>query len=821
MMDKVRYAKVRDLFLEAEDLPRDEQAAFVDGKCDGDRELADEVMSLLAEHDAGSAQREGERQVDVQAVLSQQSSDEGDAPGSDLSLQRSAPSDAAKDQNRSLIPDVSATMINAQRTHASPRSSIEGEVASTWKATTPKPDTILWAEQSRKARRINSGWLLAAAIFPTMLVGWLTYRTVRSLVDDNLRSVVSGIADGLQLTTRRYLDGDVALVESWAREGRVRGAILHLEGLARVDDPKPALKAAPEADVIMRELKLMSGKEDIKFVVWDRRGIVLASWLPDRADVGNSIVEDQANGLARVFRGQSIVFGPARLIKNTEGFQPETDLTVMAPIVPVFSESGQVVAALLVRGIGMFKSFDGVFRESALSTDVDVYCVDSDGVMVTDAPAAIGRANENRLDVDDKNVAGVLRVTDPGEEITDENRETIERSFLPLTHAATRVVRGKNGEQLEPYRNYAGEEVVGAWRWMERWKLGIVVEKAADEAFAPTRAVRLGFLALGGLLAMTALTAAAGIARRSARRQAMLHPLSRYEVLGELGSGGMGVVYKAKHRQLGRDAALKILRADRRQKEDRLRFDREARLAASLASPHCVKVYDYGNSPNGESFCVMEYLNGLTLYEVVARSGHQSVGRSLFVLRQICDAMGEAHANGLLHRDLKPQNVMLSHDAAAGDWAVVFDFGLAKPVEANADMFSTSEKIWSGTPMYMAPERFREPQLVDPRSDIYAIGCIAYFLISGHPPFAECDPESMFALILNDNPIRMSTHRGEHVPEEIVAFVRKCMAKKLENRFQTIREVADAIDQLRVFHSWTSENADMWWQIHGQGRAND
>ena len=109
-------------------------------------------------------------------------------------------------------------------------------------------------------------------------------------------------------------------------------------------------------------------------------------------------------------------------------------------------------------------------------------------------------------------------------------------------------------------------------------------------------------------------------------------------------------------------------------------------------------------------------------------------------LRQICDSLGEAHQLGLVHRDVKPQNVMLSHDPSVGDWAVVFDFGLAKPLEPDAGAYQTAETIWAGTPMYMAPERYREPNKIDPRSDIYSIGCILYFLLSGRPPFIECDP---------------------------------------------------------------------------------
>ncbi|MCG8650764.1 MAG: serine/threonine protein kinase, partial [Pirellulales bacterium] len=361
----------------------------------------------------------------------------------------------------------------------------------------------------------------------------------------------------------------------------------------------------------------------------------------------------------------------------------------------------------------------------------------------------------------------------------------------------------------------AGQAVVGAWRWNPTWRVGVVLERNAATAFAPARIVLFSFWLLGTLLCVTAFGAATKIARQSTREHAAVHPLSRYELIEELGSGGMGVVFRARHRQLGRETALKLLQGNRHNKEDRLRFDREAKLAASLSNPHSVTIYDYGRVDEGEAFCVMEFLHGLTLNEVVARSEYQPFGRVLFVLSQICDALAEAHGLNLLHRDIKPQNVMLSLDASVGDWAVVFDFGLAKPLEPHADIYQTSEAIWAGTPMYMAPERFREPAIMDPRSDIYSVGCVAYFLLSGRPPFVECEPESLFALIISQQPLSITTHRNQPVPTEIEELVMRCMAKDPDERFGSINDLSKAINKLRPQYSWTVEDARDWWEKYG------
>jgi eukaryotic-like serine/threonine-protein kinase len=216
----------------------------------------------------------------------------------------------------------------------------------------------------------------------------------------------------------------------------------------------------------------------------------------------------------------------------------------------------------------------------------------------------------------------------------------------------------------------------------------------------------------------------------------------------------------------------------------------------------------------------MEYLRGLTIYEVVTRDGPQPIGRVLSVLRQICDALIEAHAKELCHRDIKPHNIMLAPDAAAGDWAVVFDYGLAKPLRPDKGVFQTAETLWAGTPMYMAPERFRQPGEMDPRSDIYSTGAVAYFMLAGRPPFLESDPESLFALILSEEPIRISLHRGTELPPEIDQLVHRMMAKDVADRFESMVQLATEIDRLRVDYPWTFEESNQWWKVHGDDETD-
>lgn len=812
-MDAARYARVRELFLAAEELPPDQQADFLRIQTGQDQSLFDDVRSLLEEHDPESARLEGERAAPVLPppgaqlpVNRRRTGAKKDVADKTTRRGESKSSSLATQQNRRRGSEI--TQHGAQRTHASPRHGDSESPKSS--ATSP-----LWAKRTRESRRSNSRWLWLAALLPTALIGIWTFFQVQSTIKASVRNELAGVADSVSLATRRFLDDRAQLVESWSRQPSVRKAIEELVEAAKKDDSPEALGKLNESAIIKSQLQSLSGHEDVKFVIWNDSYITVASWRDDRADIGTPVHHTGAANLNRVMRGETVLYGPQRMSETDVA--PEKvndDRPVMAIIVPIRNDDNKIVASMAVRGFGLFDDFNQMFAESAAG-GLDAYAVDQRGTMLSESQNAIRLAEIGALDVKPEMIAAGLRVADPGMPLTTENVQDVQRQIRPLTISVADATTGTDDVRIEEYNNYAGKPVVGAWRWNKDWQIGVVIERDAAIAFAPTRIVRFSFLLLGSVLSITAFAAAAKIASRSAKDHAAVHPLSRYELTGELGSGGMGVVYRARHRQLGRETALKVLRGDRHNKEDRLRFDREARLAASLSSPHSVMIYDYGRSEEGEAFCVMEFLHGLTLNEVVARGGHLPFGRVLFILSQVCDALSEAHGLNLLHRDIKPQNVMLSLDASVGDWAVVFDYGLAKPLQPDAGVYQTSETVWAGTPMYMAPERFREPSVMDPRSDIYSVGCVAYYLLSGRPPFIECDPESLFALIITQQPIGIATHRDGPVPPEINELVMRCMAKAADDRFESIAALSQLIDQLRTQYPWSVEEARDWWRKHG------
>src|SRR4029077_19230825 len=193
------------------------------------------------------------------------------------------------------------------------------------------------------------------------------------------------------------------------------------------------------------------------------------------------------------------------------------------------------------------------------------------------------------------------------------------------------------------------------------------------------------------------------------------------------------VVYRARHALMRRDTAVKLLLPDRADEAAIERFEREVCLTCQLTHPNTIQVYDYGHTPEGVFYYAMEFLRGLNLHQLVARFGPQPEGRTIHLLAQVCDSLSEAHAAGLVHRDIKPANVFLCERGGVPDAVKVLDFGLVREYSGpkSADMHLTGEKGFVGTPWFMAPEAIKDSTKSDPRSDIYSLGALGYFLLTG------------------------------------------------------------------------------------------
>jgi len=299
--------------------------------------------------------------------------------------------------------------------------------------------------------------------------------------------------------------------------------------------------------------------------------------------------------------------------------------------------------------------------------------------------------------------------------------------------------------------------------------------------------------------------------------------MGSYQLGDLLGKGGMGEVYRATHRMLARPAAIKLIRpemiGDPNGPAGELavkRFRREAQAAANLRSPHTVELYDFGVTTDETLYFVMELLDGMTLDTLVSTHGPLPANRVIHILRQVCASLQEAHAAGLVHRDIKPANIHIGRLGLSHDFVKVLDFGLVKSVKSvpHEASLATGIGLTPGTPDYMAPEMILGEN-IDSRVDIYAVGCVAYYLLSGKVCFESANVVHVIARHLNEAPLAPSQRAGFPIPPALEQLVLACLAKRPEQRPQSAAELSGALAAIDV-EPWGEEQAAEWWKT----RAN-
>jgi serine/threonine-protein kinase len=308
------------------------------------------------------------------------------------------------------------------------------------------------------------------------------------------------------------------------------------------------------------------------------------------------------------------------------------------------------------------------------------------------------------------------------------------------------------------------------------------------------------------------------------REIARARRLGAYDLVERIGAGGMGEVWRANHRLLARPAAIKLVRAEiiggagERKALALARFEREAKVTAALESPHTVELYDFGVAEDGTLYYVMELLCGLDLALMVERFGPLPPERVVYLLIQICDSLEEAHRAGLVHRDIKPANVFVSRRAEHFDWIKVLDFGLVRPRDRAARnekaLVTTAAGQITGTPAFLAPEAALGEHELDGRADIYALGCVAYFALTGALLFEADSPMAMAVQQVTARPKSPSVRLGKALPKELEDAVLACLAKEPRDRPASAKDLAARLRAIRFDEPWTEERAAHFWHEH-------
>ena len=326
---------------------------------------------------------------------------------------------------------------------------------------------------------------------------------------------------------------------------------------------------------------------------------------------------------------------------------------------------------------------------------------------------------------------------------------------------------------------------------------------------------------LWSILGTTLATIISRVTYGLRRQVAEANELGQYILEERIGGGGMGEVWRARHRLLIRPAAIKLIRPQMFGDPQLLlrRFEREARATAALRSPHTVQLFDFGATEDGRLYYVMELLDGLDLDTLVRQYGPLPAERAVHLLRQVCSSLQDAHVNGLVHRDVKPANVVVSRAGTTFDFAKVLDFGLVKldatRINAGADAVNLSaEESTSGTPAFMAPEVVLGVVDTDHRVDLYALGCVAYWLLSGRLVFEANTAVEMMYHHAHTPPSRPSTTHGLPLAAALEDLVMQCLEKDPARRPASAEVVSNRLDAVAFESAWTAERAERWWEMH-------
>ena len=287
--------------------------------------------------------------------------------------------------------------------------------------------------------------------------------------------------------------------------------------------------------------------------------------------------------------------------------------------------------------------------------------------------------------------------------------------------------------------------------------------------------------------------------------------LGQYTLVKKIGEGGMGVVYEASHAMLRRPTAIKLLPPERAGESAIARFEREVQLTSQLTHPNTIAIYDYGRTPEGIFYYAMEYLPGLPLDQVILDDGAQPEARVVHLMKQVCASLAEAHRIGLVHRDVKPANVMLCERGGTFDVVKVLDFGLVKELESGEDAGVTATGHFVGTPLFIAPEAVAAGT-VTPRSDVYAVGAVAYALVTGQNVFKGNSGVEIVGHHLHTRPVPPSERLGRAVAPVLERLILDCLAKRPEDRPADAAAALERLEEGWTGAAWTQRDARAWWE---------
>jgi eukaryotic-like serine/threonine-protein kinase len=656
--------------------------------------------------------------------------------------------------------------------------------------------------------------LVGALIFA--LVGlWVRSRveeTTRAEIAARLQTVLQANINALRLWfTEREYDA-----KSFAADSRIQTAIAELVSLAtETNSTGIALASSPAARTLRLHLQpLLQAQDYLEYVVVSPEKRILAATEPWM--VGTRTPRPYNLFLNKALDGRLAASRPFARQANQAQRNEGPTMFVAAPV----KSTNNVVIAVLSLRMKPEREFSSIFSVARMGQTGESFAFDRSGLMLTATRFDPELKTLGLIPPGRENTAILnLKLLDPEQELRAGDKPAKPRNQLNLTRMAASATIGNNDFDVRGYRNYRGMDVVGAWAWLHDYGMGVASEQSADEAFETLYVLRRAFLVLFALLlasggALFGFTVLIERLQASARKSALAaRRLGQYALVQEIGRGANGMVYRARHSLLRRPVAIKLLSPDMTTEANTARFEQEVQMTSQLTHPNTVAIYDYGHTPEGLFYFAMEYLGGIDLDQLVRQFGAQPEGRVIHILRQVCGSLSEAHRIGLIHRDVKPANIILTRRGGVCDLVKVLDFGLVKAVNRGpAGGMKASAVV--GTPHFMSPEAIKKPESVDGRSDIYSLGAVGYWLLTGKTMFSGDTVEDLLVKQVKEPPPHPAHRLGKEVSADLAELILCCLAKESGQRPASAEALDRALAGCVSTETWTARDAEQWWQAN-------
>ncbi|QDU80579.1 Serine/threonine-protein kinase PknB [Polystyrenella longa] len=659
------------------------------------------------------------------------------------------------------------------------------------------------------------------AIILLFLMAFFTQYMVEQELKRELKDQLNVILNTVKEGQLRWFDDQKQEIQAVAADLRLREPVQNLLGqLAATDDPFVLRESEEQQRINSILIPYDDVFKFISYIVIAPNGRVVAS--DDAYLIGLVPPATKEVDFASVLQGNAVITHPFRsglplpdIESDDIGVRRQQE--VMFAGAPLKNEQNEVIAVLCMR-LDPHEVFCRFLDLAQTGKSGETYAFNDQGLMLSHSRFEV-QLVELGLLAEQENVSSMLslELRNPQVNVAKGERPKLKRADQPLTVSAKAAIAGDTGVNVEGYRDYRGVRVVGAWTWLEEYNFGLTTERDQSEAYGSLILLRWIFRGLLGLILLTTLVIV--VASHFVRRLqlsmekvvAEFQEMGQYQVLQKIGQGGMGAVYKAHHSMMRRPTAIKTLDPQKAGMEAIARFEQEVQLTCRLNHPNTIGIYDYGRTPNGIFYYAMEYIEGITLEDLVKRYGALPEGRVIYLMSQVCGSLSEAHSIGLIHRDVKPANIMIAHRGGQPDMVKVFDFGLVKNLKSKNQENLTQEQSILGTPLYMAPEEIEGSDHLDQRVDVYSLGAVIYYLLTGRPPFTGKTITEIIMHQLHTLPDPPSEVSLNKISKEMDDVVLACLDKNPEKRPETVKELVQVLRRSPAVDAWGYNQAEKWW----------